>query len=498
MGIIMRNFKLLKYMVLSVMMITFVTSCDDYLDVNTDPNNPTIVPPSLILAPAQTYTAAYLHEDRRLSHLGNMLMYNWSEANGFSWYNNEFQYQVTTTFYQGLFDYAYENPLKQYHLLTELEGPENVNYIAIGTIMKAYHYQILVDLYGDVPYGEASGRSQNAAPKYDDAQFIYNDLIVKLNDAIALIKSAGISALVPDETSDVMFAGDMTEWIRFANTLKVRILTRESDVVSATTVLDEMAVITAEGSGFISSDVIVNPGYLKEVNKQNPFWNDFGQGVDGTTTLTYRATAATQYILDLLGPGDLRRDLLFEKPATGHLGVNQIAEPGPEYAYQLVSNIGPGLLKSATQGSNIFTLAESFFNRAELSLKGLNPTEDDATLYKDGIMASHDYLGSVFPVAPAPGNRDEYEASMLANYAVSANKLNSIMSQKRIAVIGLTAEQSWFDYNRTGYPVTPIADEASTADRPVRLFYPASEQSTNKLNVPSQPNAFTEKIFWAN
>ena len=77
-----------------------------------------------------------------------------------------------------------------------------------------------------------------------------------------------------------MFHGDMTEWIRFANTLKVRILTRLSGGESAENadkITSELAAIESEGSGFISGDVIVDLGYLQEENKQNRFWDSFGQ-----------------------------------------------------------------------------------------------------------------------------------------------------------------------------------------------------------------------------
>src|SRR5688500_536289 len=139
--------KFLTGVLTAILFVTATTSCDDYLDVNTDPNNPTTVTPDLVLPAGQTYTAFYIHGDRRTNHLGNMFMYNWSESNGFSWYNDEFQYLVTTTFYATLFDQAYTRALKQYHLLTELEDVKFNNYIAVGKIMKAYHFQLLVDFY---------------------------------------------------------------------------------------------------------------------------------------------------------------------------------------------------------------------------------------------------------------------------------------------------------------------------------------------------------------
>lgn len=65
--------------------------------------------------------------------------------------------------------------------------------------------------------------------------------------------------------------------------------------------------------------------------------------------------------------------------------------------------------------------------------------------------------------------------------------------------MGINALQTWFDYSRTGYPVNvPLSLLASTPERPVRLEYTASEITSNGANVPPQPDAFTNKIFWAN
>ncbi len=65
--------------------------------------------------------------------------------------------------------------------------------------------------------------------------------------------------------------------------------------------------------------------------------------------------------------------------------------------------------------------------------------------------------------------------------------------------MGINALQNWFDYNRTGFPSDlPVSLTATTADRPVRLFYPSSEITSNGNNLPSQPDVFTSKIFWAN
>jgi hypothetical protein len=488
-----------KYIGTSLIVLS-LASCDDFLDVNIDPNNPTSVTPDLVLPVGQNYTAQIMQNNRRINNLGNMMMYNWSQSDGYSWYPDEFKYLVNTSFYQEIFENTYSNALKQYQVLDQLTDEKYVNYKAIGMIMKAYHFQLLVDLYGDVPYTEALQRSNNATPKYDDAKTIYEDLIVKLSEAIDLIKNAENADEIG--AADAMFKGDMQQWIKFANTLKLRILVRQSSMAGRNGYIQEkFAEIVEEGSGFITKDVGVNPGYLaKEEDRQNPMWNTFGEDAAGTQTMNNKATCATDYVLQYLtATADPRIDFIYEKPSTGHLGVPQglLDYDTPvvdAFTPDKVSNIGPGILKSGSMDAIILTLAESYFNLAEAKLKGLITIADtDKDLYEKGIKASFDYL-------KAPGYTDYYRKVMnLVGYDASSNKLQAIITQKWIATNGINAEQSWFDYSRTGYPAgLPISDLATTSDRPVRLFYPASEISSNGANVPAQPDAFTVKIFWAN
>ena len=141
----------------------------------------------------------------------------------------------------------------------------------------------------------------------------------------------------------------------------------------------------------------------------------------------------------------------------------------------------------------IYTLAECYLNQAEARQRGLITTGDDAkTLYQKGIEASFNYLG-------ATGAEGYYLQNVdLVGWDASPNKIKAIITQKWLATNGITAEQSWFDYNRTKFPANlPVSMQGSTPDRPVRLAYPSGEFSSNGDNVPAQPNVFTEKIFWA-
>jgi len=478
-----------KIYILILTLPLLLGSCSKFLDVNTDPNNPTEVTPDLLLPVAQVYTASYYQSSRGVNHLGNMFMYNWSESFGFSWYDEEFQYLVTPTFYDALFDNAYSNALKQYADLDNL-GDEYVYYKSIGKIMKAYHFQILVDLYGDIPYSEALGRGENASPKYDDAKSIYSDLLVQLDDAISMIKNAGEEAVRVE--NDVMFDGEMTEWLKFANTLKVRILTRGSNSLN---VADELAKIDAEGSGFITSDVMINPGYTETVGKRNPFWEAFGWDIEGNVLMNNDATCATDYVIAYLqATNDTRIDYIYEEPEDGHKGVAQSHTIDKDDSAPKVSNIGPGILQSADMGAVIFSLSENYFNLSELALSNPSIGNPEA-LYESAIEASFVYLG--LDVADAQSYYGQGINNV--NYAASTNKLEAIITQKWVALNGISAEQTWFDYSRTGFPSNlPISPIAPHDDRPVRLAYPSSEITSNGGNLPKQPDVFKTKIFWAN
>lgn len=481
--------------IISILFLGILFSCgDDYLDVNTDPNNPTSISPDLSLPVAQNYTARWIQTDRRVNHLGNMIMYNWSESGGFSWYNNEFQYLANSpTFYNGIFDDAYRLALKQYQDLSGL-GDDYTAYEGISLIMKAYTYQILVDFYGDIPYTEALQRGANATPAYDDGQDVYEALIVDLTNAIDLLTTAEetSSAVIPDG-DDTMFGGDLTAWKQFANSIKLRILTRMVDMASMNAyITTELAAIATEGSGYISADVGINPGYAQQANQQNPIWEDFGADETGAPTLSGNATCASDYILQYLqDTNDPRINFLFEEPTSGHRGVQQGVTSDPILdGPGAVSNIGPGILIGDTQDAIIMTVAETQFNLAELALKGFGG--DPETFYNAGIAASFATLGA--------GSSTAYAGQSLNNvsYANSTDKEEAIITQKWIAMNGITAEQSWFDWSRTGFPADlPVSVEIPNLVRPMRLAYPASEEGSNADNVPDSPNAFTTGIFWA-
>ncbi|NOQ26100.1 MAG: SusD/RagB family nutrient-binding outer membrane lipoprotein [Bacteroidales bacterium] len=490
---------ILKYISVLVAVL-LLASCDDYLDVNTDPNNPTEVSPDLVLATAQKMTAEVLSysdvQGKRYATLANVLMRNWSQADGYNWYPDEFRYNVTSSFFDRVFEDSYYEPLKNYTVLVNLEDTKYDYYKAIAMIMRSFHFQLLVDTYGDIPYTEATLRGENATPVYDDAQTIYEDLIVQLTAAIDVINNAEIPVAVGID--DVMFGGDMDQWKAFANTVKLRILTRQMSMSGrAAYITAEFGVIAAEGSGYITDNAAINPGYSQQAGKVNPFYMEAGFDEGGTVTMTNNATCASDHVINYLTTtGDPRIDFIYEEPTDGHLGVVQglldYDTPTPDaFVFDKVSNLGPGILKGHTQDLVIYSLAEVYFNLAEAA-QNTYVSGNAKDFYEMGIQASFDYLGA--------GDATAYYGQAINNVAWSSSTpLEAIITQKWIATNSITAEQAWFDYSRTGFPSNlPVSLTATTADIPVRLMYPASEISANGANVPTQPNVFTTKIFWGN
>ena len=287
----------------------------------------------------------------------------------------------------------------------------------------------------------------------------------------------------------------MTKWAQFANTIKLRMLVRLSNTGQDAYIKDQIALIDANGAGYITSDVSANPGYSQNENQQSPFYGYAGYDTAGEETDRHDYTVATDYLIEFLQQkNDPRIDLLFNLPANGdtHKGApQQISLPGTGFTSNDLSKIGEGLLKSPEQDQPIMLLAEALFLQAEAVQRGYMDG-DAKDLYEMAIEASFDYLG-------AEGAEDYYSQSKEnVSWEASSNKIEAIITQKWIALNGVSGIESWIELTRTGYPANLPIPVDSDGKRPVRLLYPSSEYSRNGNNVPAQTaaEAFTNNPFW--
>ena len=493
-----------KYLTLVVALVFVTTSCSDYLDVNAPQNNPTSdqVTPDLILPGALSRT--YSTQAVTMNQLGNAYMNNWAaNVNAFTGgFNEEFQLILTSTFYNNIWDQTY---IRSANFQAMIDSPfENFeNHKAIGMIMKSFYMQYLVDVYGDCPYSEAFQGGNNTSPVYDDDMAIYRDLITVLNDAITLINSATVATNTVG-SEDIVFGGSMGEWVKFANTLKLRILMREAtkaetDGETATYLASQFNQLD---QNFIGSSATTNPGYANDANKQNPFYSTYGfvAGNDDPRAETashrfIRASLYAQQFLDgtLTGIYDDRIDLIYEPiDGLGVIGVNQGIDSNDPAIPDEISGLGDGLLADDSQDGYLMTAAESFFLQAEAAER--NYISGDAkTLFQSGISASFAHYG-----LDASDYLTNSNGLDKVGWDGSSNKIEAIMTQKWIALNGIHGLESWIEYTRTGYPDIPLAENAQQANKPNRLLYPSSEYIGNSANVPNQvqADAFSTFIFW--
>ncbi len=408
----------------------------------------------------------------------------------------------------------------------------NANFQAIAMIMKVYDFEQLVDSYNDVPYSQAFQPSTILFPQYDKAQVIYDDLGKQLQAAIALIK-ANATATNPG-SADVVFGGDMTGWIKFANSILLRLAVHVSTNFPSDALIAEAK--TSASNGYLDGTIqaAVNPGYAKGLassgdSQQNPFWDFFGLDINGNAPFNAVYWRANDFSVKFMQNNNDPRVSQLYAPMTGtapavtiHGNVfgdtSPANEPNPN-----TSGIGPGLLQSPSQDAILFSGSESLFLQAEAALKGII-TGTPQTLYEAGITASFVELGAggtyvansvsftpqtpQFIYTPASAATSTtlaaaYYAQPKQNvsYVTSTNKLQAIIMQKWVALNGFFNLEGYNEYRRTGFPVLPssIDPAAIKSTLPNRIYYPISEQTSNAASLAKEGtiDPWTSKIFWA-
>ncbi|MEP6582716.1 MAG: SusD/RagB family nutrient-binding outer membrane lipoprotein [Ginsengibacter sp.] len=490
----------------AVLLITATGCKKDFLNINQNPNSPTesSISPDLILPRALAATAS-----RMATSYGDEAgwMGYWARSGTYGPNTEPESYNITTTFeateWSGWYDI-----LNDYNIMeVKATAGEQDFYRGIAKIMKSIGFMYLVDQYNNVPYSKAFDLSGNILPAYDKGQDIYADLFKQLDTAVSLIKNADVSKNPGLEEADIMFGGDAAMWVKFANTQHLKLALRESQV-SGFAGSAEVAKIIANGGGFLQSGetASVQPGYTIDNGKQNPFWDSYKQAYTGDVADQFNR--ANNYVLNtFIATGDVRYQYFFSPAASplngkDYYGYNYgevIPNTDPKAANS--SDVaGPGLAKSPTQPQWVITSVESLFLQAEAAERGWITTATSLSLYNAAVEESFIWLGVTNDVTTA----DDYLASgeAIVDWAGATNKVNLIVTQKYLAMVGVNNFEAWADYRRLGVPNVPLSLSPSrgTNKIPLRLKYPQDEFNYNNANVSAEgdPNPQTSGIFWDN
>ncbi len=481
--------------------LTITSSCKEgYLDINDNPNQVTAATPVLVLPAALASSGSYFSTNFTFL---NLWMGYWNWSGNYSIGTSDKNYQFTNNFNTGIWDNAYII-LKNYDYIdTQAASLSQPQIQAMAKIMKALHFQILVDTYGNIPYTNALKGISTAQPTYDDATAVYEDLFKQIDAALTLFNDADKVAaqggtVVNPGANDIMFQGNIAKWRRFANTLKLRMLLRQSEKSDRQSFIQaQLATIKASGYGFTltGENAAVNPGYTNSAGQQSPFYGTYGNGVNGQPVENYNIYRANKYAVDFYRTENDPRISRFYTPVSGTTyNATNFGTIAPQ-VNSLVSGIGNGLLNNVNQPAYILTSHEAFFVQAEAAQRGwISSTAQ--TLYQQGITESFVNLGLT------AADASTYYAQALTNvgWDASTNKIQAIITQKWASLNGWSPFEAWSDYRRLGLPAVPISQDPSTSIKqiPVRLFYPQSEYNYNSTVVAAQGNInqFTSKIFW--
>ena len=214
--------KLFKSILLGGLVIAAfsVTSCNKWLDVNIDPENPTLdaAEYQLELAHCQFYTNS---ATQFAAWRTGMAMGDWTRYNGGGnyWhvsYWNPVEGQVTTP-YQWFFVGAGPT-LKD--LYAKAMEAENWHYAGVAQVLLAYGFMLMTDLYGEMPYEDAL--SQNALPVYSTGKTIYLGCFERIDEAIELLQKNVDPSLPSLSVGDSWNNGDVNKWLKLAYLLKAR------------------------------------------------------------------------------------------------------------------------------------------------------------------------------------------------------------------------------------------------------------------------------------
>lgn len=499
---------LIRIIIIGIISIFITTSCSDWLDTNTDPNNPADASMELV------FTAGVMEVATNVGGYYNLLGGMWSQyytqSNAANQYKYIDGYVIETNDFQSNWAEMYAGALNDLkYTRTKAIEAENWSMNLMAVAMEVYAWQTLADLYDEIPYSEALLGTANTSPKYEKASEIYPDLIKRLDDALNKDFDAISSKLTAaQKLQDQIFGGDINKWKQFANTLKFKIYLRQMYVNPS---IAENGIKSLSPSDLLSTDAKLDI-FVDEKNKDNPFYSSDRRNLNVATNLRASATLYNY----LLNNNDTRLPLVYDKAPSGANGT-----PLPQGGFDIISTVmNPTNIAvfhlEATTPVYFFSIAEVKFMIAEAIAKGWL-AGDDKAFYNEGVLSAFDRLGLDGSSFISTGSVYEYPNGTFEQ------KQKAIILQKWVSMAGIQGLEAFLETNRTHYPsVSAISAWNGTSSNgslnalylggeltyslagtsvgkkfPKRLLIPLSERNAN-VNVPADLKAkdITDKIWW--
>lgn len=534
---IKRNKAKVALLVLSILAI----SCSDFIDVDKDTDNPTIAPLDLLL----TGTQVDLNDITDFQNFTATIL-------------SVYTHQGTSREEQDQYGTKTDNiPMSNdwnsiYLTLKNIEtiisqGTESGDlvYVGIAQMEKAYIMSVAVDLWGDVPYSEASQLENGiVSPKFDDQKEIYTSILELIDTAKENIGSN--EGNQKPGSDDLFYGGDTDKWIRFANTFKLKLynqtrlaaefdqtgfdaliaednffISNEDDFqflhTSTLSPTDERNKLFLESYNSTQFGTYMSPWFYEILKGMNPNIHN-GNPDPRIPYYFYNQLAAGEFPPDQgnTETGDPKADYWdkstgFFSIRFGSVGPNRDFSAENSYTYPGIFPAGgryddggaevmSGSTATGIAPHRILTYDEFLYIQAELIQVG-KISGDVTTKLQDAITASFakvdqvvDGNGSSQTIPNLIGSADvnTFIANVMTEFAAAnpEKKLEIIMTQKWVGTFGDPFDQ-YNDYRRTGYPI--LANPKSTT-KEYQLDngdgFPLIDSET------VQNNEFQLSLFW--
>jgi hypothetical protein len=393
---------------------------------------------------------------------------------------------------------------------------------ALATIVKVEGMHRVADAYGPIPYNNyGSGTLQNT---YSNLQAVYTKFLNELDTAINVLTlyAQGNPGTTVLKSYDYIYSGNVVSWIKFANTLRLRLAMR---IVYADAALaqQEAERSVANPFGLINN---VNERAALQHSANLSYYHPLYEIAYSFNAGECRMSASMDAYMN--GYADPRRAAYFTKADDGNYhGVRQgiSTTTWTPYTGTKISNLN---MNMSTTQIVWMTAAESYFLRAEGALRGWNMGGLAVDLYNQGISAS--FVENGFQPSDATAYAANNTLTPIAFTDNSGQSGNNITAPSTIKILWNAADpfetnleriitqkwiamypdgpEGWAEFRRTGYPkLFPVVTNNSngtinTAVEVRRIPYPQSEYNNNKTGVATGisflggPDGGGTKLWW--
>ncbi|WP_025765115.1 SusD/RagB family nutrient-binding outer membrane lipoprotein [Dyadobacter tibetensis] len=484
--------------------LLFSVSCSDYLDVNSDPNNPSQVPAHSRLVGAIT-TANGAAQWRGTREITGVMQYGVTKNTTGSNRNAEtWRFTASYFLWQNAYTWALPNAV-DLAVLGEKEG--SPHFVGAGKVLQAFLYGLLTDQYGAIVMSEGyDGVSQvKLTPKMDDQQTVYQNIDKLLDEAIVAFENPNNKTPLNFSGGDIMYQGDVEKWKRLAWSLKARYLNH----LSKKSTYDAQKIIEACTKGFNADGMDAEFAYLAGAQQtdENPFasWGGF------TSTTDPRYFTYSQFFVDLLTKFPVTEAAFVDprihkimKPAASD-GQYRGLKPGMGLAggqggtgqFTKEADYGPfsksGFYTNATSPFPFITYSEVKLIEAEAQLRAGDAAKA-LVAYEEGVKANMRKLGVSATDIAAYWTAQQADG-LAAHFNDKTKGLSHIMRQKYISQC--LNPETWVDMRRMDYSQaiygpsltrpaninTVVFDANDENDWIQAMVYETNEQNRNPDNV---------------